>query len=613
MSMSAVWAGASPHPSLSGGYPQATDAVELDHPATVISHLVPQHHPDEHAPTGDWAGYAPPPAPGGPADRAPAPRLSRSNRHLALGVAVVLVLAAVLAVVMSRPSPAPAPAAVAAVSYTFTPQEYPEGLLIVRHWTLGGTHGSVLTETVSASSATGHARRVPFEDEIPAQVARTTKTVMFTPAPTQIVKADPVVEWLLQLPSHGTVQVGYKATVSALGATKARLMGLVKDFDALQAAAPATARLHPVQLTSLSIEPGAVQLTPRGSMQLELTGRLGNGHAAPQVILGNAAWNSANPAVASVTSLGIVTGVIAGSTDVTAQIGSAQASVPVTVGPTTKTSTATGETGTLTAQKIRLTSAPPNSPAAGSTYDVAASGGRSGNPVTFTIGSSSASVCSITGSTGTVNSISSTTVSFNEIGKCVIDANQAGNAKYLPAPETQQDITVAGIVQKISLALGLDTADGSPTLSATGGGSGNPVVFSVDSSSGTGVCTVSGSTVSYLAAGTCVIDANQAGNAKYLAAAQAQLTITVIAQKISFPAPATGSAPGSATLLATGGGSGKPVVFSVDSSSGTGVCTVSGSTVSYLAAGTCVIDANQAGNAKYLAAPQVPGTIPVSG
>ena len=135
-------------------------------------------------------------------------------------------------------------------------------------------------------------------------------------------------------------------------------------------------------------------------------------------------------------------------------------------------------------------------------------------------------------------------------------------------------------------------------MSATGGGSGNPVVFSVDPSSGPGVCTVSGTTVTYTAAGSCVIDANQAGNGSYAGAPQVQRTITVngILQSISFTAPASGTAGGSAALSATGGGSGNPVVFSVDPSSGPGVCTVSGTTVTYTAAGNCVIDANQAGN-----------------
>jgi uncharacterized repeat protein (TIGR01451 family) len=101
------------------------------------------------------------------------------------------------------------------------------------------------------------------------------------------------------------------------------------------------------------------------------------------------------------------------------------------------------------------------------------------------------------------------------------------------------------------------------------------------------------------------------------------LTITVASasQSISFTTPATGTVAGSATLTATGGGSGNPVVFTVDPSSGSGVCTVSGTngtngtytaTVTYTAAGSCVIDANQAGNASYTAAQQVQQTITVN-
>jgi hypothetical protein len=85
-------------------------------------------------------------------------------------------------------------------------------------------------------------------------------------------------------------------------------------------------------------------------------------------------------------------------------------------------------------------------------------------------------------------------------------------------------------------------------------------------------------------------------------------------QSISFTPPSSGVVGGSATLSATGGGSGNPVVFSVDSSSGAGVCNVSGThgtTVHYTAVGSCVIDANQAGNASYSPAPQVHGTINV--
>ncbi len=51
------------------------------------------------------------------------------------------------------------------------------------------------------------------------------------------------------------------------------------------------------------------------------------------------------------------------------------------------------------------------------------------------------------------------------------------------------------------------------------------------------------------------------------------------------------------------------MVFSLDPSSGAGACGLSGDTVSYTGAGNCVIDANQAANADYSAAPQLTQTI----
>jgi hypothetical protein len=89
------------------------------------------------------------------------------------------------------------------------------------------------------------------------------------------------------------------------------------------------------------------------------------------------------------------------------------------------------------------------------------------------------------------------------------------------------------------------------------------------------------------------------------------LTVDQASQSISFTAPSSGVVGVPATLSATGGASGNPVVFSVDPSSGAGVCNVSGTngtTLNYTAPGSCVIDANQAGNTDYAAAPQVVGS-----
>jgi large repetitive protein len=79
-------------------------------------------------------------------------------------------------------------------------------------------------------------------------------------------------------------------------------------------------------------------------------------------------------------------------------------------------------------------------------------------------------------------------------------------------------------------------------------------------------------------------------------------------QAITFTPPAFGLVGDSSPLAASGGGSGDPVVFSVDPSSGAGVCAVSGTngtTLAYDAPGTCVVDADQAGNASYAAASEV--------
>ena len=79
-------------------------------------------------------------------------------------------------------------------------------------------------------------------------------------------------------------------------------------------------------------------------------------------------------------------------------------------------------------QTITFTSTPPNPAVVGGTYTPTASGGASGNPVTFSIDASAQWSCSISGAT----------VTFVAVGTCVIDANQAGNANYEAAPQVQQ-------------------------------------------------------------------------------------------------------------------------------------------------------------------------------
>ena len=145
-----------------------------------------------------------------------------------------------------------------------------------------------------------------------------------------------------------------------------------------------------------------------------------------------------------------------------------------------------------------------------------------------------------------------------------------------------------------------------PTATAT---SGLTVTITVDASS-SAVCSISAGVVSFAAAGTCTLDANQAGNTNFAAASQVQQAFTVAAaltaQTVSFTSTApTGATVGGATYTPTATAtSGLTVTITVDASS-SAVCSISAGVVSFAAAGTCTLDANQAGDGTYATASQV--------
>ncbi len=99
------------------------------------------------------------------------------------------------------------------------------------------------------------------------------------------------------------------------------------------------------------------------------------------------------------------------------------------------------------------------------------------------------------------------------------------NANY-QATDATGTLVIAKATQTINFAALADKAFGDApfTVSATGGGSGNPVTFSSTTPT---TCSVSGSTVTLEAAGSCTIAADQAGNANYEAAPQVTQSFTI--------------------------------------------------------------------------------------
>ena len=142
-------------------------------------------------------------------------------------------------------------------------------------------------------------------------------------------------------------------------------------------------------------------------------------------------------------------------------------------------------------------------------------------------------------------------------------------------------------------------AGGTFALSASGGGSGQPVVFA---SLTPATCSVSGATATTLAAGLCRISANQAGDANYTAAPQQvlEVTIGVGTPTLAWPASIAKVLGDAAFDLAdpTSPSAGAFTFASADPA----VATVSGRTVTVVGTGTTTLTATQAATANYAAA-----------
>jgi len=245
----------------------------------------------------------------------------------------------------------------------------------------------------------------------------------------------------------------------------------------------------------------------------------------------------------------------------------------------------------------------PGSQNYGTSPDLAVLGGgasaTSGLPVAFT--SSTLSVCTIT---------PAGVLTFGTAGTCTINADQAGNGVYLAAPQVSRSFTVTPI------------APGAPTIgTAIAGDTQASVAFTAPAN--TGGTAITGYTVTvtppdvapvYGAASPIVVTGLTNGQAYTFTvtadnsagtgpASSASNSVTPKAiQSITFAN--TGSQNfGTTPTLSASATSGLAVAFT---SSTTGVCTItSGGALTFVTAGSCTINADQAGNGVFLPAPQV--------
>ena len=221
-----------------------------------------------------------------------------------------------------------------------------------------------------------------------------------------------------------------------------------------------------------------------------------------------------------------------------------------------------------------------------------------GKPLALSAKASSGLAVSFTSETERTCTVSGKTARFLKIGYCTIKATQAGNATYAPAKAVAQSFKV-GKTQTITFANPGAQIVGKPLTLSAKASSGLAVSFASETSS---VCTVHEKTATFLKTGECTIEATQAGNATYAPAkAVAQSFKVGKTQTITFANPGAQTV-GRPLTLSAKASSGLVVSFASETSS---VCTVHGKTATFLKAGTCTIEATQAGNGTWAAAKAV--------
>ena len=185
----------------------------------------------------------------------------------------------------------------------------------------------------------------------------------------------------------------------------------------------------------------------------------------------------------------------------------------------------------------------------------------------------------------------------------------ANNPKYAITLAPETFIVTKALQSAVSLS-SLSSAynPSNKTISLTGSGgtgTGN-YQYVLDSSNTTPGCSVSGSTLTYTTAGTCVIAVTRTSDTNYLARTDVvSFSIGLASQTITFGSLSARSYSADTFTVSATSSASLTVVFTSASQT---VCTTSGtsgSTITLLSVGTCVINANQIGDASVSPASQV--------
>jgi hypothetical protein len=165
---------------------------------------------------------------------------------------------------------------------------------------------------------------------------------------------------------------------------------------------------------------------------------------------------------------------------------------------------------------------------------------------------------------------------------------------------------VQSAVSLSSLSAAFSPSNKTVSLTGSGGTGTGTYLYALDNSNTTAGCSVSGSTLTYTTAGTCVVAVTRTSDTNYLARTDVvSFSIGLASQTITFGSLSAKSYSAETFTVSATSSASLTVVFTSASQS---VCTTSGtsgSTITLLSVGTCVINANQIGDSNISAASQV--------
>ncbi len=255
------------------------------------------------------------------------------------------------------------------------------------------------------------------------------------------------------------------------------------------------------------------------------------------------------------------------------------------------------------------------------TFGALSNASLSASPVTVSATASSGLTVSFASTTTGICTVSGTSVTLLQTGTCSITASQAGDGNWAAAPDVAQSFTVtpANLTINTGAASGTQVGAGFSQSNTAAGGIApytysvlnGPLVPGTTLNGSTGV--VSGTPTSAGAFSYRIRVTDSQGTPVTTDGSTVSGTITKGNQTISFtpstaPSASVGGAAYTPTVSAT---SGLTPTLSIDASS-TAICTISGGSVTFQATGTCLINANQAGDSNWNAAPQAQQSVTVS-